>query len=549
MCNKVSTLLILFFFLCFCSAKVHAQDEAKWHFYSTQLGSGDSKEFLLNFNVKLESGWYIYSTEKNEAIKPTKFDFSTLNFEQKAPVAEQGDLQEVYDNTLETHLKKFAEEVTFQIPVEISDEEVLVEGEVRYMICDATECKAPKPVPFRFRLKGKKITTPIVLNDMDRPKQKVTRTKSYATTPAVVTSTIPTTTTASSIQKGNASYKVISSPRYAEETYRHSSSETIHLPSPRPIIVGSGKPTAEEKVVINDYDPSKPTVYNEDRTVKLTSSNSFVIDNVADYMVDDAPKPTTRRVVESEAKSIETKSAPSEEAILAALNKALKESQADVTVVDELTTNLLAENETKEEENELALTEEQEAELAEIIVELPKMVTSNPVNWTFDMIHEGKGVYTLIYIADVDAGWFLYGTENKGNAPAGLHILPTRSDAFEVLENAKAETTPITALDPIFKKDATKYAGQVVFKQRVKFHRNAPLSGRVTYMCGSDQQYTKQHSVDFKLNEEQKVIPANQKSSLALSGWWWLAGLCLGGVFLMFSRFFNGKEEPTSSTK
>jgi thiol:disulfide interchange protein len=132
----------------------------KWQFTYTQK----EKELVLNFTVKLDEGWHIYShyTKEGGPI-PTSLvidescegKYKLIGGLEESPVPTK-----IFDPTFNMEVKYYEHKATFKQKIEItSSEDFTLKGYLEYMLCNDENCLPPTEYDFEVPVKGVKIAT------------------------------------------------------------------------------------------------------------------------------------------------------------------------------------------------------------------------------------------------------------------------------------------------------------------------------------------------------------------------------------------------------
>ncbi len=122
-----------------------------WKFSKKDLGNG---EFLLNFDAKIDKGWYVYSQNvKAGGPQPTTFEFDkNSSFKLMGKVDEKGNLIEGFDKIFEMTVRKYKDKINFSQKVKVNKPNAKVSGYLTFMTCDHERCLPPEDVDFSFNL-------------------------------------------------------------------------------------------------------------------------------------------------------------------------------------------------------------------------------------------------------------------------------------------------------------------------------------------------------------------------------------------------------------
>ena len=156
-----SGLAILLFFIstCVVQAQIFEQESSSIQDPITWKASVEKQNdsiYHLVFDAFLEPGWHLYSQEEVEdgGPLPTEFSFnnSSETYELLGPTREPEGTA-LYDPVFQMDIKYFEDEVRFVQPVKkTSAEDLQIQAEVFFMVCDDERCLAPETIPFTISL-------------------------------------------------------------------------------------------------------------------------------------------------------------------------------------------------------------------------------------------------------------------------------------------------------------------------------------------------------------------------------------------------------------
>ncbi len=151
-----------------------------------------------------------------------------------------------------------------------------------------------------------------------------------------------------------------------------------------------------------------------------------------------------------------------------------------------------------------------------------------PVSWKFSAGPTSPtGEVTLTLTAAIQDKWHIYSQfiEPGGPEPTSFAFAP--SPAYELVGRVTEVTTPVKAYEGAFKMNIAYFAGQAVFKQKIKLKASAAtIQGTLSYMCCNDLQCLPPEELEFSLavkgrgaapamptKPEASTIPATTKPS------------------------------------
>ncbi|MFI5160464.1 MAG: protein-disulfide reductase DsbD domain-containing protein [Sphingobacteriales bacterium] len=126
----------------------------KWSYAAKVTGPNEAVIFI---RATIDQGWHIYSTAQQEGgpIK-TSFSFKTSkNYMLDGSIAEPGSVTK-YEKAFEMNVSYFENVVTFQQKVSLkasTPDKYIVNGTLRYMVCNDHQCLPPEDVSFSIAVK------------------------------------------------------------------------------------------------------------------------------------------------------------------------------------------------------------------------------------------------------------------------------------------------------------------------------------------------------------------------------------------------------------
>ena len=122
----------------------------EWEFSKEELGND---EYNLFFTANIDDGWYLYSQFiEDDGPLPTSFNFfESDNYELIGKTNEEEPIKE-YDPNFDMVLSYFTKQVVFNQKVKLNSDNLTLNGELIFMVCDATQCLPPEYVDFTFKL-------------------------------------------------------------------------------------------------------------------------------------------------------------------------------------------------------------------------------------------------------------------------------------------------------------------------------------------------------------------------------------------------------------
>ncbi|HET8885529.1 MAG TPA: cytochrome c biogenesis protein CcdA [Salinimicrobium sp.] len=141
-------------FICFSSAFAQILEPVKW---DSSIEKQNDSIYEITFTATIDAGWHLYSQEDygEDGPLPTIFTFSeNENFELMGKTTES-DGVEMFDKVFEMDIKYFENMALFKQKVLVSNpENVVIEGEVEFMVCDDARCLPPGIYNFALAVGG-----------------------------------------------------------------------------------------------------------------------------------------------------------------------------------------------------------------------------------------------------------------------------------------------------------------------------------------------------------------------------------------------------------
>ena len=122
----------------------------EWEFSEEDLGGG---EYELFFKASIKDGWYLYSQFiEDDGPLPTTFTFFESDAYELIGTTQEGEPKQEYDPNFDMVLSYFTKEAVFNQKVKAISPDAQVDGELMFMVCDATRCLPPEYVDFSYTL-------------------------------------------------------------------------------------------------------------------------------------------------------------------------------------------------------------------------------------------------------------------------------------------------------------------------------------------------------------------------------------------------------------
>ncbi len=149
--NVILVMMLLMF-----TALVNAQiiNPVKWDHTAVKI---DSKTYELHLNAIIDDSWHMYAQDAGEGPEPTTISFTInplISFDGK--VKEVGKLQSAYEKYFRSISRYYEKNVDFVQKIKLrSSAATVVNGKIRFVVCNERKCLPAKEVPFSIRVGGK----------------------------------------------------------------------------------------------------------------------------------------------------------------------------------------------------------------------------------------------------------------------------------------------------------------------------------------------------------------------------------------------------------
>ncbi|MBK9270760.1 MAG: thioredoxin family protein [Saprospiraceae bacterium] len=110
-------------------------------------------QFQIEFEAKIDKGWYIYSSQiAEDGPIPTNIEWDTAENYQTLGLIEEKSQHQIkgYDEIFEMDVTKYKENVLFYQKLMVKDHSKKITGYFTYQTCDATMCLPPKSLAFEI---------------------------------------------------------------------------------------------------------------------------------------------------------------------------------------------------------------------------------------------------------------------------------------------------------------------------------------------------------------------------------------------------------------
>lgn len=155
---KKGVILILVLLSCVLGMSAQILKPVTWSFSNKQI---TDTEFELLLTAKIDNNWHIYSQFIGEGGPvATSFKFtSSPDYELIGKVTESPKPQKVYEKAFEMEVAFFEKKAVFIQKVKLKPPFAKVNGSLKFMACNNTQCLPPEDISFAFELKGKVVST------------------------------------------------------------------------------------------------------------------------------------------------------------------------------------------------------------------------------------------------------------------------------------------------------------------------------------------------------------------------------------------------------
>jgi DsbC/DsbD-like thiol-disulfide interchange protein len=153
MIKRIPFIAILLFFV---SIKSNAQLEnpVRWNFSAQKIGA---KKYQIHLTATLQSGWHVYAQNAGEGPVSTSIVFSPNPLLKYDNIfQEKGKLETKYDPNFKSTLRFYSNTVDFVSNITSkSTASTVLNGVVKFMVCNDQKCLPPKEIPFKITLADK----------------------------------------------------------------------------------------------------------------------------------------------------------------------------------------------------------------------------------------------------------------------------------------------------------------------------------------------------------------------------------------------------------
>ncbi len=123
----------------------------------------------------------------------------------------------------------------------------------------------------------------------------------------------------------------------------------------------------------------------------------------------------------------------------------------------------------------------------------------NPVKWSFEVEKINAREFELVFIANIDNGWHLYGLNIPDGGPIATSFIYNDTTNFEFIGKPRAVIKPEVKFDDILSMNVELLEGKGLFKQRIKklSDDEISISGYAEYMACNDRTCTPPLEAEF----------------------------------------------------
>lgn len=135
-----------------------------------------------------------------------------------------------------------------------------------------------------------------------------------------------------------------------------------------------------------------------------------------------------------------------------------------------------------------------------------------PVTWEFDSKPLENGEFELLFKADIEPGWHLYGTDIPEDGPIPTSFVFEDNEGFELIGELQTPVG-ITKDDPVFMMTLTYFDLQAVFVQKVRaLTENVTVKGELEFMTCDDEKCLPPELLEFDFQLKKSNSPARSSS-------------------------------------
>ena len=146
----------------------------------------------------------------------------------------------------------------------------------------------------------------------------------------------------------------------------------------------------------------------------------------------------------------------------------------------------------------------------------------NPVKWQFQLTELGNEEYELVFEANIDDTWHLYGLDLPAGGPISTSFIIDSTDNFKLIGKVESVTTPEIVHDAGFDMDLKIFSEKAVFKQKIRSLSKNPftIKGYVEFMSCDDERCLPPDEEDFSfsINQGTAGVSVSENETIAVSG-------------------------------
>lgn len=138
-----------------------------------------------------------------------------------------------------------------------------------------------------------------------------------------------------------------------------------------------------------------------------------------------------------------------------------------------------------------------------------------PVQWSSKSEKIAENQYKLIFIADIDEGWYIYGNKDYEDGPMGTQIQITLPDNITLEGSLSTVSEVKTIYDEMFAMDIDKLYKKAVFEQIVNVSGEGQVEASVMWQSCNNESCIAPDDFDFtfKLGEASAAVEADTKEA------------------------------------
>lgn len=141
---------------------------------------------------------------------------------------------------------------------------------------------------------------------------------------------------------------------------------------------------------------------------------------------------------------------------------------------------------------------------------LPAQKVADYISWTQTQRKVSDTEAELIFTADIEGGWHLYGTDLPSGGPTPTHLVVDKIVGGELVGKLQAASKPISKYDQIFNMNISYWEDRVVLRQRIKVTdaTKFKFEGALRYMICDDTQCLPPTNEEFSTDAKELGIKA-----------------------------------------